>query len=179
MVPLTSWLPISSWQHFLGSSRRLYDYGCSAFKDYIAQYGRYPSENVDLLKNILASNESKDVDPISDEAIAAEIGSLLVGGTDTTSNVLTYLAYELAQQPEWQRRLRKEFEEHEVVFDGGVARFQQVQNLVMLNAVVSEGLRRHSAAVASLPRVVPKGGAEIAGVWVPGGVSSPETIHHT
>jgi len=41
-----------------------------------------------------------------------------------------------------------------------------------LNAVVEEGLRIYPPAGAGhLSRIVPKGGCEIDGMWIPGGVS--------
>jgi hypothetical protein len=46
--------------------------------------------------------------------------------------------------------------------------------LKLLDVVATEGLRLHPAAPASLPRVSPKGGAKIAGIWVPEDVSTPK-----
>ncbi len=46
-------------------------------------------------------------------------------------------------------------------------------NCVYLNAVVEEGLRMYPpAGAAHLSRIVPKGGCEVDGVWIPEGVSS-------
>ena len=176
LLPLTSWVPVAGWQRFLGSSRRMHEYTCGAFREYVARNGRVGERGSgDLLRRVLANKASKggeamSDEAMSDEAIAAVVGSILEGGTDTTSNVLTFTTWELSRHPEWQRRLREEFEEKGVIFVGGVAPYEQLKNLEVLDAVVQEGLRMYPAAVGSLPRVVPKGGAWIGGVWVPGGV---------
>ena len=48
-------------------------------------------------------------------------------------------------------------------------RYKDAIKLSYLNAVVREGLRVHHSLGTGLPRIVPKGGAEIAGHWVPEG----------
>lgn len=175
LVPVTGWVPLGSWQRFLGSSRRMHEYTCAPFRRYVARYGREPaSERDGLLRKVFASKAVTSGETMSDEEIAAVLGSILEGGTDTTSNVLTFTTWELSRRPEWQRRLREEFEENGVLFEGGVAPYEQIRKLEVLDAVVQEGLRMFPAAVGSLPRVAPKGGAQIGGVWVPGGVSLSE-----
>ena len=172
VLSLTSWLPIPSWQHFLKASERLHAYGQTAFHDYVSRYGRDGSNSrVDLLKKVIAGTDSKEVAPLTDEEIICEAGTMIIGGTDTTSIVLTYLFWELARHPVWQDKLRDEFRANNVVFKDGVPSWQQVQSLEILDAVITEGLRLHPPAPGGLLRVVPKEGAELAGVRVPGGVS--------
>lgn len=56
--------------------------------------------------------------------------------------------------------------------------FKEAQNLPYLQAVIKEALRLHPASGLPLGRVVPKGGAEIAGHYFPEQVSLvlPEVI---
>lgn len=169
VLPLTSWIPIKSWQFFLTSQSRLYAYGKRAFEQYIATYGRDNSRN-DLLKRVLAGD--KTVQSMTDEEICAEIGSQMIGGTDTTSITLSYTVWELAKQPVWQEKMRQELRESGVRANSGVLRYADLEKLRLLDAVVTEGLRLHPAAPGSLPRVVPKGGARIGGIWVPQDVST-------
>lgn len=60
--------------------------------------------------------------------------------------------------------------------DAGVPRYVDLEKLKLLDAVVTEELRLHPAAPANLPRVSPKGGAKIAGIWVPGDVSTKKCV---
>ena len=105
LILLTSWVPWPRWRHFLGAQRRIYDLGRTAFKEYIARYGR-DSDRKDALRKIIHGD--KDLPSLSDEQIALEIGSILVAGTDTTATVLTYLCWELAVNPHLQQQLRNE-----------------------------------------------------------------------
>ena len=114
----------------------------------------------------------------SDDQIACEGSSMVVGGTDTTATVLTFTCWELSRHPEWQAELRRELDEREVVFIDGLPAAKQVLELPKLDAVVQEGLRCYPAALTSLPRVVPAEGATLAGVRVPGGVCSPLISFH-
>lgn len=175
LLPLTSWVPIKTWQHFLASPERIYAYGHQAFGRYIERFGRDSKRN-DLLKNVIRGDVT--VAPLDDEAICSELRSLIIGGTDTTSTTLTYMVWELAMHPQWQTRLREELQLHNVKFHFGVPDYEGIEGLEILSAIVSEGLRLHPAAPGSLPRVVPPQGARITGMFVPGGVGfpSPEAV---
>ncbi|KAJ9610357.1 hypothetical protein H2200_005134 [Cladophialophora chaetospira] len=168
LLPLTSWIPVPRWQYFLTSQRRLYEYGKRTFDVYIAKYGRNGQRN-DLLKRVLVGD--KTVKPLTDEEICAEIGSQMIGGTDTTSTTLTYTAWELAKQPKLQEEMRRELRTARSHAESDVLRYADLEALPFLDAVIMEGLRRHPAAPSSLPRVVPKGGVSLAGIWVPEGTT--------
>ena len=86
----------------------------------------------------------------------------MIAGTDTTSITLTYLFYELAIQPEWQDRIRKELGNIK-----GIPQWKTISGLEILDAIVKEALRLHSSAPASLWREVPEGGMIIAGHFIP------------
>ena len=168
LLPVTSWIPIPSWQFFLTSQRRLYEYGKHTFESYVEKYGRSGRRN-DLLKRILAGD--KTVKPLTDEQICAEVGSQMIGGTDTTSTTLTHTAWELAKHPSIQAEMRAELQNAQRHAQTEVLRYSDLEGLPLLDAVVMEGLRLHPATPSSLPRVVPKGGVRLAGIWVPEGVS--------
>jgi cytochrome P450 len=171
LFPLTSWIPAKSWQYFLHSQDRLYDHGRHAFEKYIAKYGRLSQRN-DLLKRVLVGD--KTVQPLTDDEICAEIGSLMIGGTDTTSVTLTYICWELAKRPDIQKQLRAELVRARKHPDTDVLVYADVEHLPFFDAVVTEGLRLHPAATGSLPRIVPKGGQMIAGKFISEGVSTIE-----
>lgn len=164
LLPFTSWIPIKRWQFFLTSQKRLYEYGKRSFDAYVSKYGRDGKRN-DLLKRVLQGD--KTVKSMTDEEICAEVGSQMIGGTDTTSITLTYTSWELAKQPQLQEKLRQELRNSGLPMAANVLRYSDLENLPYLDAVVKEGLRLHPAAPASLPRIVPKGGARLSGIWVP------------
>lgn len=87
LLPLTSWIPLPSWQFFLTSQARLYAYGKRSVENYVATYGRDSSRN-DLLKRVLAGDKTEK--PLTEEEICAEVGSQMIGGTDATSIALSY-----------------------------------------------------------------------------------------
>ncbi|ODQ54352.1 pisatin demethylase [Saitoella complicata NRRL Y-17804] len=168
VLPLTSWLPIPAWQRFLRSSQRLYEYGDWAFKQYMDRYGR-ESKRRDLLTKVIKGET--DSQKLPDRVITSEVGSMTIGGTDTTSITLTYTVWELAKHPEWQDKIREELRTHNVQFIDGVPAYKDVAPLEALNGCIMEGLRLHSAAPASLPRVAPDGGGVISDIFVPAGTT--------
>lgn len=166
LLAILSWLPSTSVQHFLGAQRRGYQYGRKAFNDYINQYGRH-SGRIDLLTKMVGS---EDYTPMTDAEIADELGSLLVGATDTTVVVATWLLWELAQRPEWQVRIRQELRDNKIDFIEGVPKYKSIASLPVLNGFVMESMRMHPAQSIGLPRVARTDGESIGGITVPAGV---------
>jgi cytochrome P450 len=164
----------------------------SIFNDYIARHGRNSSRRLPLTR-LVAGNAELGVAPLPDNAIVAEMMTMLFAGTDTTGTTLSYLFFELAQHPEWYARLRAELAalpaaaaSAEVVAagaeeeggggggegkEGDVYNFRHdaVQSLPVLNAVIWETLRTHPAVPTTLSRVAPTGGAPVAGRFMPAG----------
>jgi cytochrome P450 len=95
----------------------------------------------------------------------------MFAATDSTGTTLTYLFWELAQHPEWESRLCNDLEKVEV--EDGVVKYKDISDLKILNAVLTESMRKNSALLSSLPRVTPKGGRNLEGVFVPEGVCCP------
>jgi cytochrome P450 len=87
---------------------------------------------------------------------------------------LTYLFWELAKNPEWQDKLRRELRTQLAGKTAIVPDYNDVANLPVLDAVIQEALRLHPAAPASLPRDTPPGGRVLNGIFVPQGVSCPK-----
>ena len=159
-------LPVSAIKHFLGAQKRGYEYGFRAFDEYIEQHGRF-SGRIDLLTKMVGTKESQ---PLSDAEISNELGSLLVGATDTTVVVLTWLLWELAQRSDWQQRIREELRTNKIDFSTGIAPFRQISELPVLNGFVLESMRLHPAQSIGLPRVAWFEGEVIGGVVIPAGV---------
>ncbi|KAF8069107.1 cytochrome P450 monooxygenase [Lyophyllum atratum] len=138
-----------------------------------------PTDRVDLLSKLKAGRDSNG-NPMGREELTAEALTLLIAGSDTTSNSTCAIIYHLARNPHVQQRLHKELDEQLGTEDEIAATGDQVKRLPYLEACINEGLRIHSTSALGLPRVVPEGGLTVLGQYFPPGtvVSVPSyTIH--
>jgi cytochrome P450 len=93
-------------------------------------------------------------------------------GSDTTAISLSAIVYNLLKHPETYRRLKEEIDE--AAAQGKISNpisFKEAQELPFLQAVIKEALRLHSATGLPLARVVPEGGAMLAGKHFPEGAT--------
>ncbi|KAK1622457.1 cytochrome P450 [Colletotrichum phormii] len=91
--------------------------------------------------------------------------------TDTTFASLAHILYALACNPTYQEKLYQDLASRRFPTD-----LNTLENIPRLRACVKEGIRWAGASVAILPRVVPQGGVELCGKFVPEGTiitSSP------
>ncbi|KAK1003850.1 hypothetical protein LTR54_007614 [Friedmanniomyces endolithicus] len=104
--------------------------------------------------------------------VSVEAYSAIWAGADTTAIALTSIFYHVHKSPEVLRRLRSEIDH---AFSTGAmgmpVRFKDANQLPYLVAVIKEGMRVHHSLGTGLPRLVPKGGADVAGQWLPGGTT--------
>jgi cytochrome P450 len=101
------------------------------------------------------------------------LGANLGAGSDTTGISLTAVIYFLMRNPDCLEKLRGEIER--AAQEGNISdpvSFQEAQRLPYLQACIKEALRMHAAVGQILSRVVPEGGAQLAGRHFPQGVSS-------
>jgi hypothetical protein len=94
----------------------------------------------------------------------------MLAGTETTATELSGLTYMLLKSPEKLARLVKEVRTAFKTTDDMT--MVSLLQLHYLQACIEEGLRMYPPVAGGLARVVPEGGAEVCGRWVPGGVSS-------
>jgi cytochrome P450 len=123
----------------------------------------------DYVGFIMAYNEEKGEIRIPKEEIEANMVLLIFAGSDTTSTAITAVLNQLLQNPQALMRVQEEvrsaFKSENDVTVGATA------HLVYLDAVIREGIRMGPPAAVGMPRITPKEGATIAGVYVPSGVS--------
>jgi cytochrome P450 len=103
------------------------------------------------------------------------LGTNIGAGSDTTGISMSAIIYFLMKHPDCLQELRDEIETAER--QGNLSNpvtFQEVQKLPYLQATIKEALRLHAAVGQILSRVVPEGGAQIAGRHFPQGVSSKQ-----
>lgn len=100
---------------------------------------------------------------------------------------LTYAMHELSQQPALQSILRKELTTAELPFTYPLQHqslstsiLRKLDGLPLLDAIITETLRLHSAAPGPLRRLVPKGGTIVDGYFIPAGATistAPYCMH--
>ncbi|GBO19285.1 Cytochrome P450 3A29 [Araneus ventricosus] len=109
-----------------------------AVEDEMDQFGSITSDN-----GLSTSGKYKS---LSEDELLAQCILFFMVGYETTATVLTFLAYCLAVNPEWQEKLIKEvdeaFQNHkEMSYDA-------VRDMKVLDAVLSETLRMHPPAAS-------------------------------
>ncbi|KAH8550520.1 cytochrome P450 [Umbelopsis sp. PMI_123] len=107
---------------------------------------------------------------------------LMIAGTDTTSNSMTFTAFLLGKHPDVRERLFQELLDA-MPDKNSTLRYKDARKDKMpyLWGVIMEATRLYPAVPGGLPRVTPKGGEVIAGQFIPEGtvVEVPTwSIHH-
>lgn len=125
-------------------------------------------ERPDIMSHVIEERKGTTGLPIG--VIHATFSFLTTAGSETTATVLSGATNYLANNPEKLQVLatevRQRFQsEEEISFDA-------LRHLPYLNAVIKEALRLCPPVPWVLPRLVPASGGEVAGVWLPGGVST-------
>lgn len=99
--------------------------------------------------------------------------SFIVAGSGTAAGGMSGITFLLCQNPDKYRKLcdeiRSTFARQEDITIQGTSHCEY------LKAVIDEGMRMYPPTPSTLPRWVPKGGQEIDGKYVPGGLSDPLT----
>jgi cytochrome P450 len=131
--------------------------------------GRLPGRD-DLLQKYIDISE-KHPDTIHLDTVANLVKSTISAGGDTTAAMMTSLLYFLLKNPQAYEKLQQELDQ--AVTDSALSRssprYSELSTLPYLDAVYKETLRLNPPIAAPLERVVPKGGAVLAGVHVPEG----------
>jgi cytochrome P450 len=98
----------------------------------------------------------------------------MLAGTETTATALSGTTYHLLMNPDKLELLQREIRSAFTNLDEMDLESLAKQKYLM--AVLQEGLRMYPPVPTLLPRVVPAGGAEICGEWVPAGTTVG--VHH-
>ncbi|KAH9057966.1 putative P450 monooxygenase [Lactarius deliciosus] len=117
------------------------------------------------IDTVLQANKGRPLP--SRKSLNDEAGILLGAGADTTGVALTTITHHVLHNPATLERLRAELRAAWPVL-GDVPRYEMLEKLPYLTAVIKEGLRMFPSAVAH-PRVVPQEGVVISGSFIPGG----------
>ncbi|KAJ1964056.1 hypothetical protein GGI12_001669 [Dipsacomyces acuminosporus] len=130
--------------------------------------GRLHEKPNDLLQAFLDCVDPESKTRMSPTEVHAECIIVLIGGTETSSNTLTWTTHLLMLYPDCYRRaveeVRSAFEkDHVITYSEAKARLPYVE------ACIYEALRLIPVAGAQLPRLVPKEGVTLSGHFIPGG----------
>ncbi|KAI1209584.1 cytochrome P450 [Annulohypoxylon truncatum] len=129
-----------------------------------------PGKSRDFLSKFVARHH-KNPDTFTTLHIIQGCAANMVAGSDTTAISLSAILYYLLKNPETFAKLRQEVEEAQRA-SGTASKdisFKQSQEMPYLQAVIKEALRLHPATGLPIERVVPAGGATIAGRFFPEG----------
>lgn len=114
-----------------------------------------------------------DADKINYTDLFNSIGANIAAGSDTTAISLSAIFYYLLKNPEKFQRLEEEVNTVMLGLGrswGEPVTYRESQQMVYLQACIKEALRLHPATGYPLLRVVPQGGATLAGRFFPQGV---------
>ncbi|KAG8707014.1 hypothetical protein FRC11_007759 [Ceratobasidium sp. 423] len=123
-------------------------------------------EGADMVDKLLEARDEHG-NPLPREKLVVETFGLLFAGSDTTSNSLSAMCFYLAKNPQTQKKLQAELDEHipskSSYHDGDssspdpVVTYEDIKDLPYLNACLKETMRLHSTVGVGLPRIVPPG----------------------
>lgn len=127
-----------------------------------------PTDRKDFMYHILNTKGPAT----SSKEIASHFNVIMMAGAVTTATFLSGAMYYLGHNTRARERLQDEIRSTFSSIDA--INSKDLLNCVYLNAVVEEGLRIYPpAGAAHLSRIVPKGGCEISGSFIPEGVRFP------
>lgn len=160
---LSSIIPLPLFADISQASRRLSKYAETS----LIRYKKLlDSDSTDPPPTLFTKLFQAGEEGLPDNIIRDEAQSYIIAGSDTTANSLTYLIWAVCSDKTIKDALLEEVSSLPVNY-----RDQDVRNLVYLNQVIDETLRLYSAAPSALPRIVPFGGAKLAGQFIPAGVT--------
>ncbi|KAK8064095.1 hypothetical protein PG996_008747 [Apiospora saccharicola] len=109
--------------------------------------------------------EASDALSLDDMHVNAEL--FMTAGSETTASLLTGLTYYLIANSDRMKILSDEI--RQAFPSNDAISFEGLANLKYLNACIREGLRIYPPLPSAVPRMIPPGGNEILGRWIPAG----------
>ncbi|PIA17156.1 cytochrome P450 [Coemansia reversa NRRL 1564] len=138
--------------------------------------------HVDILQKLIEAHDPSTGEKLSDTCMIAEILLLLVAGTDTSSNTLSYTLIHLLNHPNILERLQREIRQEFPDISTPIRFAEAREKLPYLTAVFLESMRVNSAVAGYLPRRVPDEGTVLLNKYqIPGGseiILSLAACHH-
>ncbi|KAL8897404.1 MAG: hypothetical protein Q9192_002597 [Flavoplaca navasiana] len=121
-------------------------------------------ERPDFLQCVL-EHQSKDGDPLTEAEIEKTAATMIVAGSETTgtclAGILNHVLKDRQVKERLVREIRAQYSSSDDIDEDSLAR------LPYLGAIIQEGLRIAPPVPTGMPRVVPAGGAQVCGHWLP------------
>lgn len=107
-------------------------------------------------------NPKNTDDALTEAELNFEAAEFMITGTETTSNVLTYLVWAVCRHPEVRKTMQDEVAQLPWDFKDS-----DVSKLKYLPCVIKEALRLYGTAAGALPRRLPNDGWTVDGYFLP------------
>ncbi|CAH0052407.1 unnamed protein product [Clonostachys solani] len=129
------------------------------------------SEKPDIWNLVLSADEGKG---LTLEEMHSNSELFMLAGSETTATLLGGCLYNLLMSPEKMKTLREELDDRIKTEDD--ITFERTAEMKYLNACLKEALRIYPPVPIGSPRVVPKGGQQVMGKWIP--ADTRVSVHH-
>jgi cytochrome P450 len=124
---------------------------------------------MDLLTYLIEAKDPETGSTLSVPEIQIEAFGFIAAGSHTTATTMTFLFYHLLHHPPVMERLVKELDTSNL--GRRISSMEGMTRNEYFQACIKENFRYTPSFVMPLPRHVPEGGREIAGEFIPAGVS--------
>ncbi|KAL2284139.1 hypothetical protein FJTKL_09121 [Diaporthe vaccinii] len=156
------YIPIPGFRHTTDVVRKNIQFAEDSLKRYQNLVEKDPENPPPTLFTKLFKGEEDDM--LTMKEIRDEAMIFILAGSHTTALTLAYLVWAVCRDAAIRTRLVDELAGLPRGFDDA-----ELRRLPYLNQVIDEALRLYASAPAGLPRVVPPGGATLAGYSLPAG----------
>ncbi|CAG9940080.1 unnamed protein product [Clonostachys rosea f. rosea IK726] len=129
------------------------------------------SEKPDIWNLVLAAEEGKG---LTLEEMHSNSELFMLAGSETTATLLGGCLYNLLMNPDKMKILREELDDRIKTEDD--ITFERTAEMKYLNACLKEALRIYPPVPIGSPRVVPQGGQQVMGKWIP--AETRVSVHH-
>ena len=128
-----------------------------------------PSESPDLLTRFLEAR-ARNPEILDDTAVVTLLIAIIAAGSDTSSNAIAATMFFLLKDPSKLAALRAELKTVDVL-TRPIPAYAQINKLPYLHAVLKEAIRLFPPLTHPIERLVPAGGADVVGKFLPQGTS--------
>lgn len=134
-----------------------------------ASRSKRPVEKRDMVGRFFETNAQKPEEFPYNSVISMATTNVMAG-SDTTAVSMRAIIYHILKNSEAKRKLVEEIDDLRKRGElSDPVRFDEAMKMKYLQAAIYEGLRVHPAVGMNLPRIVPSGGAQICGHYIPAG----------
>ena len=132
-------------------------------------HGENKDRRADFMDAMVRYNDAEKGEKLLDKEMDVTATILIFAGAETTATAISGMLFHVLLLENRRAletvvaEIRGRFSTEEDI------KVSTVQDLTYLNAVINEGLRLSPPAAIGVPRLAPKGGATVAGRYVPGG----------